>query len=417
MLFRSRLSEGGEQPGRVAVRAVLAARQAGRVVIDIHVTDNGIGMDDATQARLFTSFAQADASTTRRFGGTGLGLAISGNLAELMGGDISVRSAPGQGSTFTLHLSCVPVAEVGSSGTASPVAGLSCLAVGGADSLADDLTAYLAAAGARVERVPDLAAAGAHPGPAAPGPWVWLIDAGAAPPAPDALRALIDARTAQHLNCIIVVGRGKRRLPRRQDADPRVCEIDANVLTRQSVENAVAIAAGRRPAKLEAPPTGKSATAPKAPSRATAVAQGRLILVAEDNATNQKVIVQQLALLGYAADVAADGREALERWLSGDHALLLTDLHMPAMDGYELAMAIRDHEAGQRRMPIVALTANALKGEAKRCRAVGMDDYLSKPAQLVDLKAMLEKWLPAPATATPPDASAVLPAPDRKSVV
>ncbi len=410
-----KFSSGQGQPGRVAVRAVLAARQAGKVVIDIHVTDNGIGMDDATQARLFTPFTQADASTTRRFGGSGLGLAIAHNLAELMDGDISVQSTPGQGSTFILHLPCAPAAAMetpASAGAEHPLlAGLSCLAVGGPDGLADDLAAYLSAAGAQVERAPDLAAAGAHPGPAAPGPWVWLIDAGAAPDAPDALRALIDAHMAQHLNCIIVVGRGKRRLPRRQGADPRVFEIDANVLTRQSVENAVAIAAGRRSAKLEAPPTGKSAALLAAPPRADALRQGRLILVAEDNETNQKVIVQQLALLGYAADVADNGRAALERWHSGDHALLLTDLHMPAMDGYELAMAIREQEAGQRRIPIVALTANALKGEAQRCRAVGMDDYLSKPAQLVDLKAMLEKWLPAPATATPPDASAVLPAP------
>ncbi|MHB1358329.1 MAG: PAS domain S-box protein [Rhodocyclaceae bacterium] len=406
-----KFSSGQGRPGRVAVRAVLAAREAERVSVEIRVTDNGIGMDAATQARLFTPFTQADASTTRRFGGTGLGLTIARNLAELMGGDISVQSAPGQGACFTLRLPCVPVAETpASAGEEHPLlAGLACLAVGAAGGLADDLATYLSAAGAQVEWAPDLAAAGAHPGPAAPGPWVWLIDAGSAPPVPDALRALIDAHTAQHLNCIIVVGRGKRRLPRRQGADPRVFEIDANVLTRQSVENAVAIAAGRRPAKLEAPPTGKSAALLTAPPRADALRQGRLILIAEDNETNQKVIVQQLALLGYAADVADNGSEALERWQSGDYALLLTDLHMPVMDGYELAMAIREHEAGQRasqrRIPIIALTANALKGEAKRCRAVGMDDYLSKPTPLAELGAMLEKWLPTAA------AGAVSPAP------
>jgi PAS domain S-box-containing protein len=400
-----KFSSGQGRQGHVAVRAVLAAREAGKVVIDIHITDNGIGMDEATQARLFSSFTQADASTTRRFGGTGLGLAIARNLAELMGGNIRVQSAPGEGASFTLRLPCVPVTETPGSaaGEVHPLlAGLSCLAVGSADGLADDLAAYLVAAGARVERAPDLAAAGAHPGPTAPGPWVWLIDAGSAPPAPDALRALIDAHTAQHLNCVIVVGRGKRRLPRRQGADPRVFEIDANVLTRHSVENVVAIAAGHRSAKVDAPPTGKSAALLAAPPRADALRQGRLLLVAEDNETNQKVIVQQLALLGYAADVAADGSEALERWLSGDYALLLTDLHMPHMDGYELAAAIRDHEAGQRRIPIIALTANVLKDEAEHCRAVGMDDYLSKPAQLVDLKAMLAKWLPAGAVSPAP---------------
>jgi len=417
-----KFSSGLGRPGRVAVRAVLAARQAGTAGVDIRVTDNGIGMDAATQARLFTAFTQADASTTRRFGGTGLGLIIARDLAELMGGDISVHSTPGQGSTFSLHLPCVPVAmavavvespgaAAGTSTMASPLAGLSCLAVGGTDSLADDLAAYLGAAGALVERAPDLAAARDRAGPGAPGPWVWLIDAGSAPPAPDELRAIIDTRVAQNLNCIIVVGRGKRRLPRRQGADQRVFEIDANALTRQSVENAVAVAAGRL--REQPPPArGKSAATLAVPARAAAQRQGRLILVAEDNEINQLVIVQQLALLGYAADIADDGRAALERWQSGDYALLLTDLHMPAMDGYELAAAIRDHEAGQRadqrRIPIIALTANALKGEAERCRAVGMDDYLSKPAQLVDLGAMLEKWLPAGAVA---DLAAVPPAP------
>jgi two-component system sensor histidine kinase/response regulator len=108
-----------------------------------------------------------------------------------------------------------------------------------------------------------------------------------------------------------------------------------------------------------------------------------------------------LGLLGYTADVAGDGRAALKRWQSGDYALLLTDLHMPKMDGYELSQSIRSVEAGKRRMPIIALTANALKGEAENCRAAGMDGYLSKPAQLTDLRAMLKKWMPLAAESIP----------------
>lgn len=128
--------------------------------------------------------------------------------------------------------------------------------------------------------------------------------------------------------------------------------------------------------------------------------------MAEDNETNQKVIVQQLALLGFAADVASDGEQALARWQSGNYALLLSDLHMPKMDGYELTAAIRGAEraaeaenpGGARRIPIIALTANALRGEAVRCLDAGMDDYQSKPTPLAELKAMLEKWLPAVVT-------------------
>lgn len=118
------------------------------------------------------------------------------------------------------------------------------------------------------------------------------------------------------------------------------------------------------------------------------------ILIAEDNEVNQKVVLRQLDLLGFAADVAANGQEALAAWRRGRYALLLTDLHMPEMDGYGLAAAIRSAEAGRRRMPIVALTANAQKGGARQCREAGMDDCMIKPVQLAALSSMLAKWLP-----------------------
>ena len=125
---------------------------------------------------------------------------------------------------------------------------------------------------------------------------------------------------------------------------------------------------------------------------------GGLILVAEDNETNQDLIRLQLALLGFDAEVAGNGYLALQRWQVGNYALLLSDLQMPEMDGYQLTAAIRGQEHGARRIPIVALTANALKSEADDCRAAGMDDYLSKPLQLSDLKATLDRWLPAAAS-------------------
>jgi CheY-like chemotaxis protein/HPt (histidine-containing phosphotransfer) domain-containing protein len=131
------------------------------------------------------------------------------------------------------------------------------------------------------------------------------------------------------------------------------------------------------------------------PGDAAAPCGQRRILVAEDNPMNQKVILRQLMLLGFDADMAGDGREALVRWQQGDYALLLSDLHMPDMDGFELTAAIRAAEQStSARMPIVALTANAMQGEARRCREAGMDDYLSKPLQLGDLRALLQRWLP-----------------------
>jgi CheY-like chemotaxis protein len=118
-------------------------------------------------------------------------------------------------------------------------------------------------------------------------------------------------------------------------------------------------------------------------------------LLAEDNETNRDVLREQLRLLGYCAEMAEDGRAALEKWRSGRYALLLTDCHMPHMDGFELTAAIRESEEPGQRLPIIAITANAMQGEAQRCLEAGMDDYLSKPLRMKELGAMLDKWLPS----------------------
>lgn len=130
-----------------------------------------------------------------------------------------------------------------------------------------------------------------------------------------------------------------------------------------------------------------------APRREQARRLGRLILVAEDNEFKRTVIAQQLRRWGFAADIAANGLKALETWRSGDFGLVLTDLHMPELDGYALAASIRAEEGAGRRTPIVALTANALHDEKTRCLAAGMDVYLSKPARLAHLKETLQAGL------------------------
>jgi len=158
---------------------------------------------------------------------------------------------------------------------------------------------------------------------------------------------------------------------------------------------------------------GDVVTSLSVPSIADARAQGRLILVAEDDPTNQRVILRQLELLGHAAEVAGDGVEALRMWRQGGYGLLLSDLHMPEMDGYTLTREIRKVEAPASRLPIVALTANALRGEEARARSVGMDGYLTKPVPLKLLKRELDGWFSgAPdershvAADTAPDAAA-----------
>ncbi|MBL8472951.1 MAG: CHASE domain-containing protein [Rhodocyclaceae bacterium] len=156
---------------------------------------------------------------------------------------------------------------------------------------------------------------------------------------------------------------------------------------------------------LPAPTAAKEPARPKAgaPSREEAIRQGSLILVAEDNKVNQVVIEKQLGLLGYRCDIAPDGQEAFHQWSSGNYGLVLSDIHMPCMDGYQLAESIRQAEAerGGDRIPILALTANVLKGEAERCLAAGMDGYMAKPVALSQLAGQLARWLPLPSAAPP----------------
>jgi signal transduction histidine kinase/CheY-like chemotaxis protein/HPt (histidine-containing phosphotransfer) domain-containing protein len=405
-----KFSGGAHRAGKVAVRAVLLGQHAQQAQLEFQVIDNGIGMDQATLAKLFNAFTQADAATTRRFGGTGLGLAISHNLATLMGGQIQVTSTMGLGSTFALRLP-FPLAPTDAVPAPIPsqLQGVACLVIGCDQTQQGDIAAYLVDAGARIVTAPNLSELPALPANNG-GPWVWVINASAdEPPTMESLRAC--ARGHGHPDThFVVIGRGPGRYPHHIDAD-RV-SLDGNVLTRAALLRAVAIAAGRARAdqthEQEAPVSPPSTPSPAPPSREEARRQSRLILVAEDNNINQMVIMQQLNLLGYTADLAADGMLALQRWRSGDYGLVLTDLHMPGMDGYQLAAGIRAEEKGDRRIPIVALTANALKSEADHCRSVGMDDYMSKPMPLADLRTMLEKWLPPAQADSAPEAGSSL---------
>jgi len=403
-----KFTSGQDRLCRVSVRALLVERGLARVTVEFQVADNGIGMDEATLARLFSSFTQADVSTTRRFGGTGLGLAISRHLVELMGGTITVLSSLGQGSVFSVRLPFQIRPEAPASEMLFDLKGLSCVVLGGQHGLGDDLARYLSYNGVTAVRVFDLAEARTAIGKSLPGPCLIVVDTGSLDDPPLAeLREASLARAAEappnggSVNMeaqIVVITRGQRRHGRIEKTG--TASVDGNVLHRQDFLETVALATGRTQANaaLQAPKIASEAT--YTPTREEAVAQGRLILIAEDNEINQKVFRQQLSLLGYIADITDDGMAALTRWRSGDYSLLLSDLHMPNMDGYELAVAIRTQEIGKRRLPIVACTANALKGEADRCLAVGMDDYLTKPIQTAQLKAMLEKWLPRSETSS-----------------
>jgi len=393
-----------DRDGRVEVRLSAEGAQSEHGgELHFSVADNGIGMDEATLARLFTPFTQAEVSTTRRFGGTGLGLAISRRLAEMMGGHIEVRSQPGAGSTFCLRLK-LPVTDDQPESLTPDLNGVHCVLVSEGELPQEALQRWLQQAGASVHNA-DTDAAGAALAANLPGPTVLVADERCqahdtlpAGPVPYPGAAGADLRRLR-------VGRG-RRGPARV-LQPGLAQLD--LLRRLHFLQAVAMLAGRESPVLPVLPVDTSVLhAGVAPTVAQAQQEGRLILVAEDDAINRAVISRQLALLGHAAELAEDGVQALALWRSGRHALLLTDLHMPAMDGYTLAQTIRADEAasGAARQPILALTANALKGEAVRARAAGIDDYITKPVPLNLLRAALAQWLPAALPTALPTASA-----------
>jgi len=373
--------------GQVSVRVIVASTAPLRLTL--RVADNGIGMAPETMKDLFTPFTQAEVSTTRRFGGTGLGLAICKRLVDLLHGEIMVESTLGIGSTFTVTMpfevpSRQPVRSL------PGLSGLDCILVDGPSINANDLRAYLEYAGARVHLAADsaeaaqIAALFAVPVVVIRATATLERSASTAPPA-----AFAQVSNARHL----IITRGRRRRAR---VEGHTVTLDGDALRRLALLRAVAVAAGRASPEIfhEKSEEFLPSEGVTPPTIAEARTRGQLILVAEDDAINQKVILKQLALLGYAAEIAGDGAEALRLWHEGRYALLLTDLHMPEMDGYTLAETIRREEAGRSRMPILALTANALRGEANRARAAGMDEYLTKPVLLTTLRAALEKWLP-----------------------
>ncbi|WP_137890673.1 response regulator [Ramlibacter sp. 2FC] len=371
------------QRGQVSLRVTVEQELPLR--LSLRIADNGIGMAPETVARLFTPFTQGEVSTTRRFGGTGLGLAVCKRLVDVMQGEIRVESTLGAGTCFTIALP-MERAEAQPRRGAPELAGLDCLVLDSPEFQAEDLMAYLVHAGARVQRVADLDAARSAAAGLA-GPTVLILGGSKASPSWPPSGDGGDLR-------VLLVSRGRRRWPRVQD--PHTVTMDGDVLRRRVLLRAVAVAAGRAsPEVFQEASEPPRTTAMQAPTIAEARAQGRLVLVAEDDEINQKVILRQLALLGHAAEIADNGAEALRLWRQGGYALLLTDLHMPEMDGYMLTEAIRrEEDPGRSRMPILALTANALRGEARRAQAVGMDDYLTKPVQLRVLGDMLDKWLP-----------------------
>ncbi len=379
----------------VQIRAGLVGRSdVGKAWVRFAVIDQGIGISAENQAKLFQAFSQAESSTTRRFGGTGLGLAICKRLVDMMNGRIGVDSREGMGSTFWVELPFAEAADVKSGQKERDLHGLSVLLVGGEPLRRNAIEAYIRHSGGEVRTVPDTDAATAAVKKSGAKFDSAMIDLGLDADRQDAAVAKLRKSLGKETPIIVLQdyqNRGARI------AAKDVVTVDANPLIRYRIVSAVAVAAGRASPQIK-PDADMTSLAPiKAPTVDEALAAGQLILLAEDNITNQDVIRRQLKLLGYTCELADNGKEALKALKTGRYALLLTDCHMPEMDGYELTGTIREMEQGTgKRFPIVAVTANALQGEAERCIAAGMDDYISKPIAMPALAAALKKWMPPP---------------------
>ena len=384
------------EQGEVVVRAdMMGGVQGGKVNLRISVIDQGIGISEDAIESLFAAFSQAESSTTRRFGGTGLGLTICKRLTELMGGSIGVESVLGSGSTFYVDLP-LEIAPPTSAQPENPdLSDLRILCVSESDNLNKTMSAYLRRWSADVQTV------SCHEEADGLSLEIGDFDVAVLDCEFDADRqkAAIE-RLAQDDLTFVVLTERQRRTARLEDE--HVVSLDANPLRHDAFVNAVSVAVGRA-SPLVAPDAEEGDTPGIEPlSVEEAMEQGSLILLAEDNPTNRQVIGRQLAKLGYTCEMADDGKLALEAWRSKPYGLLLTDCHMPNMDGFELTANVRADETNSgKRSPIIAVTANALAGEAERCIAAGMDDYLSKPLAMHDLKAALNKWLPQARPKTP----------------
>jgi PAS domain S-box-containing protein len=380
------------ETGGVQLRAELiegggAAPAGGLARIAFRIADTGIGIARDALDRLFLPFSQTEISIARRFGGTGLGLSITRRLVELMDGSIGVDSEPGKGSVFSVEVAlAIPEGR-----PLAADADLSGLRIGlrlAPDAAGDDIARYLAAAGAEI-----LAATG--DGGAAADVVVTDERPGELPgelpgeqPGEQPQDGGIPGRIGQ--TAIVLLSGWTALRPHSVGVDAVV----SRPIRRSALINAVAVAAGR--ARPESSGAALSEEPIAVPSIAQALQQNRLILLADDHPVNRQVILRQLNVLGYAAEAVKDGIDALKALGEKPYGLLLTDCHMPRLDGFELTDRVRvaERRDGKKRLPIVAITANALLGEADRCLAAGMDGYLAKPVELSRLREELRRWLP-----------------------
>ena len=391
-----KFAENEDGSGRVILRADLleAEPDQNKARIRIQVEDNGIGMNEEVQKHLFQPFVQAEGSTTRRFGGTGLGLVISRRIVDMMDGSIEVQSEEGKGATFSVYLD-LEVAQEYRSAFVPDLFGVTVLLHSTDKVVRPILTSYLEYAGATVISEPDIEVCERRleSDLARRSDLVVMLASSQADIDAAGLRDKFKWLSTDEASGVVVVSNHLSQDVLEQDEN--LFAIRMAALSCDHLIRTVGAALGR--VHFYDDETGNERTVVErvAVTVDEVRAKGELILLAEDNETNVKVILHQLELLGCAAEVALNGKEALELWRKNNYSLVLTDCHMPEMDGYDLARAIRAEEVDGNHVPIVAITADALTGARAECLEVGMDDYLTKPTQVDVLSQKLSRWLPS----------------------
>ncbi len=388
-----------ERAGHVEVR--VSVLEAEPLTLRMEVADNGIGISSDAQSRIFDSFVQAESSITRRFGGSGLGLSICKRIVEMMGGDIQVESKPDEGARFTVLLSPEVALSETQSSVHEDIVDVDCVLVESEAYQSSDIGHYLTFAGARLTEVADFRQAAATI-QAIGRPTVVICTPEHLMQSHDGLQEPVTSHTGH-----VVLSRKEHSLGIQIKQVPTLHSgnlesisavvVDCNALRRKSLIEAVAIAIGRAsPEVMHALADDETLPMLEPLSVPDALAAGTCILVVEDDSVNRMVIKRQLAILGQTAEFAENGQEALEKWRSKRYGMIFTDLHMPVMDGYSMTRAIREEESDGERIPVVALTANALSGEPRRAAEAGVDGYLTKPLQLVSLKVAVNQHLCVP---------------------